>query len=244
MVNWQEINTVLLDMDGTLLDLYFDNYFWREHVPQRYAEKHEMSVDDAKSTLFPLFRNKEGTMDWYCVDYWSDELKLDIAMLKKEVDHLIAIHPYVIEFLDKLQSMNKTVALVTNAHQKSIELKMRRTRLGDRLDRVICSHDLGMPKETADFWARLQHEEAFDPQRTLFIDDSLAVLRAAHAYGIRYLLAILLPDSGSCAGTRVAVPHHSTRRISEQMESLVVQDDRILSLRQVDMLGCLRLIPP
>ena len=37
---WPEIHTVLLDMDGTLLDLRFDNHFWRELVPERYAERH------------------------------------------------------------------------------------------------------------------------------------------------------------------------------------------------------------
>ena len=26
MINWQQIDTVFLDMDGTLLDLHFDNY--------------------------------------------------------------------------------------------------------------------------------------------------------------------------------------------------------------------------
>ena len=37
--------------------------------------------------------------------------------------------------------------------------------------------------------------EPFDPARTLFVDDSLPVLRSAHAYGIRHLLAILEPDT-------------------------------------------------
>ena len=39
MIDWNAINTVLLDMDGTILDLHFDNYFWKEYVPQKYAEK-------------------------------------------------------------------------------------------------------------------------------------------------------------------------------------------------------------
>ncbi|HBT55971.1 MAG TPA: haloacid dehalogenase, partial [Pseudomonas sp.] len=33
MLNWNAIDTVLLDMDGTLLDLHFDNHFWLEHMP-------------------------------------------------------------------------------------------------------------------------------------------------------------------------------------------------------------------
>ena len=195
MVNWQQINTVLLDMDGTLLDLYFDNYFWREHVPLRYAEKHALSIDDAKRKLFPKFRNKEGTMDWYCVDYWSQTLELDIAQLKAEVDHLIAIHPYVIEFLDKLRELNKQVALVTNAHQKSLMLKMDRTALHNHIDTILCAHDFGMPKENPEFWERLREKLPFDKRNTLLIDDSLSVLRSAQNYGIEALLAVYHPDS-------------------------------------------------
>ncbi|MGD8926080.1 MAG: GMP/IMP nucleotidase [Thioalkalispiraceae bacterium] len=195
MVDWQEIDTVLLDMDGTLLDLYFDNYFWREHVPTRYAEKHELSVDDAKRTLYPIFRNKEGTMDWYCVDYWTRTLEMDIAQLKAEVDHLIAIHPYVIEFLDRLRRHNKAVALVTNAHQKSLMLKMDRTSLHNHIENIICAHDFGMPKENPDFWDRLHERITYDKERTLLIDDSLSVLRSAKTYGIANLLAVYHPDS-------------------------------------------------
>lgn len=195
MVDWQQIDSVLLDMDGTLLDLYFDNYFWREHVPRRYAEKHALTVDDAKSTLFPIFRNKEGTMDWYCVDYWSRTLDLDIAGLKAEIDHLIAIHPYVIDFLDKLGSLNKQVALVTNAHQKSLMLKMDRTALHNHIENIICAHDFGMPKENPEFWEKLKDTLPFNEKRTLLIDDSLSVLRSARQYGISHLLAVYHPDS-------------------------------------------------
>jgi len=195
MVDWQQIQTVLLDMDGTLLDLHFDNYFWREHVPLRYAEKNDMSIERAKNTLFPIFRDKEGTMQWYCVDYWSETLDLDIARLKAEVDHLIAIHPYVLEFLDRVRKTGKTLALVTNAHQKSLMLKLDRTALHNHLDHVICAHDFGIPKEHPDFWERMLERLSYDKHHTLLVDDSLAVLRSARNYGIRWLLAVCNPDS-------------------------------------------------
>lgn len=195
MLDWQDIDTVFLDMDGTLLDLNFDNYFWQQHVPQRYAEKFGMDIESAKQALFPKFRSVEGTMDWYCVDYWTRELGLDIALLKQEVDHLIAVHPHVTEFLDALRRLGKRIVLLTNAHQKSLDLKMQKTQLGGHFDRLICTHDIGLPKEQDGFWERLQEIEPFDPRRTLLIDDSLPVLRQARKYGIRHLLAVYLPDS-------------------------------------------------
>jgi putative hydrolase of the HAD superfamily len=195
MLDWKKIETVFLDMDGTLLDLNFDNYFWQHHVPQRYAEKFGMDVESAKQELFPKFRSVEGTMDWYCVDYWTGRLGLDIALLKQEVDHLIAVHPHVTEFLDALREHDKRVVLLTNAHQKSLSLKMEKTQLGGHFDRLICTHDIGLPKEQEGFWEKLQQTEAFEKEHALLIDDSLPVLRRARAYGVRFLLAVYMPDT-------------------------------------------------
>jgi 5'-nucleotidase len=195
MLNWPDIHTVLLDMDGTLLDLHFDNYFWREHVPQRFAQMHSLPVAVAKTTLQGYYQRKEGTIDWYCVDYWTRELGMDIAQLKTEVDHLIAIHPHVIEFLDQMRRHNKFVCLVTNAHQKSLMLKLNKTALHNHLDNIICAHDFGIPKEHPEFWQRLQVTQPFDKRHSILIDDSLPVLRSAQRYGIHYLLAVHQPDS-------------------------------------------------
>ncbi|NOZ38229.1 MAG: GMP/IMP nucleotidase [Gammaproteobacteria bacterium] len=195
MFDWNTIDTVLLDMDGTLLDLNFDNYFWQEHVPIRYAEKHSLEVHEAKDTLMPRFREAEGTMEWYCVDYWSRILGLDIARLKAEVDHLIAVHPHVFDFLDGLKQKSIRRVLVTNAHQKSLMLKLERTHIQQHLDQIICAHDFGLPKEDSNFWTRLEKDVKFDKNRTLLVDDSLPVLRSAQGYGIAQLLAVRKPDS-------------------------------------------------
>ena len=195
MIDWNQIDTVLLDMDGTLLDLHFDNHFWLEYVPQRYAEKQGLDFATARSQLLERYKSREGTLEWYCVDHWSQELGLDIVLLKEEVEHLLAVHPHVIDFLDQLMCSGKRRGLVTNAHQKTLVFKMERTRLAGFFDRVISSHELGLPKEHPDFWDRLQQVEPFDRQRTLFVDDNLPVLDSARDYGIRWLLAVLRPDS-------------------------------------------------
>lgn len=195
MIDWSEVKTVLLDMDGTLLDLNFDNFFWQEHVPMRYAQKHAMDIEQAKAELFPRFQKVEGTMNWYCLDYWTGELGLDIAQLKEEVDHLIAVHPHVFDFLDGVRNKGKRLVLVTNAHSKSLNLKMKKTELGRHFDQIICAHDYGMPKEDVRFWDNLQKDEPFIREQTLLVDDSLAVLRSARQYGISWLLAILKPDT-------------------------------------------------
>jgi len=195
MLNWNNIQTVLLDMDGTLLDLNFDTHIWLEHLPKRVAEKQEIDLDEAKMALYSQYKALEGTMDWYCLDYWSQTLDMDIPLLKEEVTHLIAIHPYVSEFLDAIRKIGKRAVLVTNAHQKSLSLKMKHTPIGDHLDAVISAHELGLPKEQMAFWTQLQGIEAFNASQTLLIDDNFTVLQSAKQYGIKYLLAIHQPDT-------------------------------------------------
>ena len=195
MIDWSAVDIVLLDMDGTLLDLHFDNHFWLEYVPLRYAEARGLPLEVAKEQLMEQYRSVEGTLDWYCVDHWSQQLGLDIVLLKQEVDHLISVHPHVLAFLRALQQAGKSRVLVTNAHQKSLQLKLQKTRLSGYLDRVVSSHDIGLPKEKPRFWTALQEIVQFDPDRSLFVDDSLSVLRSARQYGIAYLLGISQPDS-------------------------------------------------
>lgn len=194
-LDWSQINDVMLDMDGTLLDLHFDSHFWLEHVPVRYAQHKGIGLEQAKAEVLQRYRRIEGTLEWYCVDHWSRELGLDIALLKEEVDHLIAVHPYVVDFLEKMKAMGKRTILVTNAHQKSLALKMKKTRLDHHFDEIVSAHQLGHAKESQQFWAKLHACLPFDPQTTLFIDDSESVLNSARDYGIANVVGILKPDT-------------------------------------------------
>lgn len=194
-VHWPTIHTVLLDMDGTLLDLKFDNHFWLKYLPECYAQHYHLSFEEAKVTLLNRYREVLGQLEWYCVDYWSHQLGLDVGKLKEEVAHLISIHPDVIEFLAFLRKNHKQIILVTNAHHKSLSLKMQRTQLAHHFDQVVCAHELGLPKENFEFWQKLQTITPFHPHHTLLIDDSLSVLRSAANYGIAHLLSIRQPDS-------------------------------------------------
>ena len=194
-VEWNQVETVLLDMDGTLLDLNFDNHFWQVHVPLRYAELHHIDLEESKKILFPKFRSAEGTLNWYCIDYWSSQLGMDIPKLKKEVDHLIAIHPHVVEFLEAVRETGRRLLLVTNAHVKSLEIKMEQTQLAGHFDQIVVSHDLGYAKESYQFWDKLKTVEPYQNSTTLLVDDSLPVLRAAQNYGIAHLLAVRKPDT-------------------------------------------------
>lgn len=195
MIDWNKIDTVFLDMDGTLLDLHFDSYFWLTHLPKRYAEHHGIDPHAAKNHIIPELKKKEGTLDWYCLDHWSDQFQMDLIEIKQEVKHLIRYRPSAREFLDTLKQNNKRLVLATNAHMDVVNLKFSHTDLEGFFDQIICSHDFGIAKENPGFWEEVSKVEPFDKDRSVFIDDNLNVLRQAQIYGIRHLFAIHLPDS-------------------------------------------------
>ena len=192
---WDAVDEVMLDMDGTLLDLHFDDYFWQEHLPRHYAERHGLDLQSARQQLMPRFAAKQGSLEWYCLDYWSRELALDIPALKQDVRQLIAIHDGVLDFLRAARRAKKTLWLVTNAHGAALRLKLAHTGLGRQFDHIVCAHELGLPKEEPAFWQYLQQRQAFAPARTLFIDDNESVLASARVHGIGYLLSIARPSS-------------------------------------------------
>lgn len=190
IIDWNDIDTVLLDMDGTILDRHFDDHFWLEHVPKRWSQRNNSTLEYAKEHLYALFRSQENTLNWTDLDYWSDRLKLDIPVLKREVEHLIAVHPYVIEFLLFLKHSGKAVWLVTNAHSKTLDLKMKTTRIGPYFDGIISAHQVGLPKEDVRFWGKLQDFIRYEPERTMLGEDSEANLTTAQSFSIRFLVYI------------------------------------------------------
>ena len=195
MINWREIETVLLDMDGTLLDKHFDDYFWEHFVPEIYAAKKGISELAARKKLLETYRAKEGTLDWTDLDYWSEQLELDIPALKLKVEHLIQVHPYVIDFLEHLKKSRKPVFLVTNAHSKTLDIKMAKTSLSGHFTGIVCAEEIGMPKENPAFWSGLQQKIDFDPQSTMLAEDTEKILFSARSFGIRHLIYVARPSS-------------------------------------------------
>ena len=195
LIDWTRIDTVLLDMDGTLLDLNFDNYFWLEYLPQRYAEAFGIDPEQARRDIGEKTRALEGTLEWYSTSYWTEALGIDVVALKHEVRHRVRELPHCHEFLDQLKAAGKDIVMVTNAHHDSLNLKMDQTGLAHKFDRLITVHEFSLPKERVECWVEVRKIHPFDPARSLLIDDNLAVLRSAERYGIAHLLAIYRPDS-------------------------------------------------
>jgi HAD superfamily hydrolase (TIGR01509 family) len=213
--SWEQIDTVLLDMDGTLLDKYFDDYFWEEYVPKIFAEQNRMTSEEARKELLKRYQAVESTLQWTDLDYWSEQLGLDIPELKCKVDHLIQVHPFVLDFLQFIRKIGKKVHLVTNAHSKTLEIKLRKTAIGPWFDRIVCAEEVGEAKEHPAFWDKLEGMLNYDRKRTLLADDTAKVLRSAREYEMGFLIFVARPSS------RLPV------RYSHEFPSIVTFDELI-----------------
>jgi putative hydrolase of the HAD superfamily len=201
-----DITHVLLDMDGTLLDKYFDDYFWEHLVPEKYADKHNITFGRAKEELLAKYKSHEQTLNWTDIDFWSRELHLDIMALKEQIRHIIEVHPHVESFLKLMKQREKRTFIATNAHYKVLDLKLRKTDLGKYLTGSITSDAIGFPKEMLEFWERAEQKLGFRREHTLFVDDTLAVLKTAKAFGIKYVAYKALGNSKVPPGTSTEFP--------------------------------------
>lgn len=214
IVDWMQVDTVLLDMDGTLLDLHFDNRFWNEHLPRCYAQARGLDEAAARAELMPVFAQHAGQLNWYCTDFWSRTTALDIMALKQDLRDLIQPLPGTLTFLDAVAAAGRPAWIVTNAHPDVVAMKMACTGLAPRFAGIVTSHDIGYAKEHPDFWAGLAERIDFQPERALFVDDSPAVVAAAQAYGIGQVVAIARPD------TRGAVREHAHHRVVDSVADI------------------------
>lgn len=219
MIDWQAIDTVLLDMDGTVLDLRFDTVFWNDLLPSHYAAVHGMTPAAAQTHFAHHIARVHGTLDYYCIDAWERFTGLPITRMQNEVEELIDFRPHAIDLLDEMRAAGKSVYLVTNAHPISFELKDARLALTPRFDGVHSAHTFGLPKESAAFWPALRDRLSFDPRRTLFIDDTSRVLDAAHAFGIALTLQVTTPDSGGAA-IAAQPPHRGVASFAPLLDGL------------------------
>lgn len=187
-LDWSEIDDVLLDMDGTLLDRHFDNFFFEEELPRRYARLHAVSFEAARDRLMSMYQSVEGELAWTDLHYWTKQVGIDVVAMHKELDHMIGFLPGAEEFLRYLRELGKRVTIVTNAHAAGVSVKVAKTGLDQYVDRIVDAFEVGYLKMRPEYWPNCQRVLGFDPSRSLFMDDDGSCLTAAKAFGVAHLI--------------------------------------------------------
>jgi putative hydrolase of the HAD superfamily len=211
-IAWSEIDDVLVDMDGTLLDRDFDNYFFEEELPRRYAAMKRMPPDEARETLFALYRSVEGELAWTDLRYWTKAIGIDVVAMTSELSHRIQYLPGAEDFLRGIRAKGKRLTVVTNAHPDGVAIKQAKTGIDKHVDRIVDAFEVGCLKMRPAYWPACQKLVGFDPARSLYVDDDEACLAAAHTFGIRHIYH-------SAKSSSRLPPQHSTQHPSVEMLS-------------------------
>ena len=199
MLPWAQIDTVIFDMDGTLLDLYFDNRLWLHEIPQAIANQQQRPIAEVKAELAQKYQQIQGTLNWYCYDYWCAELSVAVDDIQHHCKQHIQWLPNAPQLLESLKQAGKRLVLLTNAHPRSLAFKHQHCGINDYFDLCLSTHQFGRPKEDPQLWQQLFAQYDIEPSRSAFVDDNVRILQQAQTQGIRYVVQVCHPDSSQPA---------------------------------------------
>jgi HAD superfamily hydrolase (TIGR01509 family) len=181
----KDIDCMLVDMDGVILDNTYDNNFWQNQIPGVISKNKNISFEDAKRLAIQIFNYKKNTKDWYDVDYWSNMLNVDIEAEKRSSISFDRIQLYegVTETLNKLKD-NFRLILITNAHRKTLNIKLEKYDLNPYFENMVCAHELYYVKENIQLWYMLKSRFKLDYTKTLLIEDTINNIKVGLSAGI------------------------------------------------------------
>ncbi|MDQ9020327.1 HAD-IA family hydrolase [Acinetobacter sichuanensis] len=221
---------IMFDMDGTLLDLAFDDLIWNHQLPERHAATHQCSLEQSHHTLHEFYQQHKHTLLWYSSKYWTAKVGVDVLQLQADFQHKIAPRQGCFELLKQLKAQGYRCWLVTNADRAGLQLKLENVDLSPYFEVMVSSEEIGYAKEFVEFWQILQQQHPFDPQHAMLIDDTTPVLQGAEKFGIQRLVTIRQPSSLKAARHVLELEYPSINDLTELLP-LLTQDQ----LKDVDV---------
>jgi len=122
------LKVMSFDVVGTLVDFYYENYVWKEAIPQLYARKTGTSFEKAKDYVLKEYdRVGRNNIRWYLPEYWFERFRLyedPIDLFRSHVDKL-RFYPEVPSVLGKLSQRYKLI-IASGAPRNIIEIMIEK----------------------------------------------------------------------------------------------------------------------
>lgn len=222
---------LMFDMDGTLLDLAFDDLIWNHELPKRHAETHQCTLEQSRATLYEFYQQHKHTLCWYSSSYWTAKVGVDVLKLQYDFKDKIRPRSGCFALLDFLKTEGYRCWLVTNADCAGLQLKLENIGLASYFEVMVSSQDIGYSKEYVEFWQILQSQHPFDPNNVILIDDTAPVLQGAEKFGIKTLITITQPSSDQVARNPLELAYPSINALTELQDLLAQYSNKDMNVK-------------
>ena len=112
-------------------------------------------------------------------------LDIDIEAQKRSEKSFsrISLYDGVIDTLNVLKNKTKMI-LITNAHRKTLNIKLEKYNLTPYFDEMVCAHELHYVKEDIQLWYMLRSKYRLDYEKTLLVEDTINNINVGLSAGI------------------------------------------------------------
>ena len=159
-------------MTGTLVTYRFSDSVWFEGLPQVYAQRKGVSLEQAKEYMFREYdRVGEERVEWYDIKYWYRHFGLGNGWeaLLAGLRHRIEFYPETRPVLESLSGKYDLV-VVTNAAKEFIDIEM--TEIRHYFKRIFSAvSDFHQVKKTADFYQQVCRTLGIEIQELVHVGD-------------------------------------------------------------------------
>jgi len=189
----KSVRVISFDVTGTLVSEKFVDYFWLELIPRLFAERHAVSLEEAKRVVFSKY-DEIGKDDirWYIPGYWFElfDLKVSLREALEKIRGEVEVYDDAKEALERLGAKYDLV-ISSNLSREFIDVAL--DALGFRGFKAVfsCVSDLGLTTKTPDFYSFVASKLGVPSSAILHVgDDSERDYDGPIRAGLRALLVI------------------------------------------------------
>jgi pyrophosphatase PpaX len=185
------LQTVLFDLDGTLIDsvrLILDSYHHtlaQHGLPARTDEEWLRGVGTPLQVQFAEWRDSPEILEAMIATYREYNLK--------HHDRMVAIYPGVVDAVREIKAAGIQTGLVTSKNRQGALRGLKLVGLEALLDVLVCADEVANPKPHPEPVQKAVDLLGANPATTVYVGDSIHDMLSGRAAGVRTAAALWGP---------------------------------------------------
>ncbi|MEM0217494.1 MAG: HAD family hydrolase [Candidatus Nezhaarchaeales archaeon] len=173
MLRVKDVKVISFDVTGTLVSEKFVDSFWLELIPKLFAERHDISIDEAKRVVY-LSYDRIGRNDirWYIPSYWFKlfDLKIEVSEALELIQSEVEVYNDVREALRRL-STKYDLVISSNLSREFIDVALEIVGFQGFKAIFSCVSDLGLTSKTPEFYRFVVERLGVNSKEVLHVGD-------------------------------------------------------------------------